>query len=83
MPVDKLSTFVLVENNKAYPKSTAALKIARNLSGGWPLMYAFIILPPFIRDVVYNIISRYRYKWFGKRDECMIPTPELRARFLE
>ncbi len=53
------------------------------LGGGWKLLYAFIIVPKFIRDAVYNWIARNRYKWYGKREECMVPTAELRERFLE
>jgi predicted DCC family thiol-disulfide oxidoreductase YuxK len=82
LPVDKLSTFILIENGKAYSKSGAALRIARHLSGLWPALYPLIALPAFIRDVLYNIIAKNRYKWFGKMNECMMPTAELRARFL-
>jgi len=77
-----LSTIILLENNKIYDKSTAALRITRRLSGGYSLLYAFIIVPKFIRDAVYKIIAKNRYKWFGKRAQCMIPTPSIKARFL-
>ncbi|HZY79517.1 MAG TPA: thiol-disulfide oxidoreductase DCC family protein [Cyclobacteriaceae bacterium] len=79
---EELLSVVLLIDGKAYDKSRAALEIAKNLSGLWPLMYAFIVVPPFIRNFVYNWISRNRYRWFGRRDECMIPTPELKARFI-
>ncbi len=79
---NEMNTFILVENGKIYDKSTAALKIARKLKGFWRLLYGFIVVPKFIRDAVYNIISKNRYQWFGRQDECMMPTPELRARFL-
>jgi predicted DCC family thiol-disulfide oxidoreductase YuxK len=82
LPVDKLSTFILIEDDKTYSKSEAALKIARHLSGLWPVLYPLIILPAFLRDILYNIIARNRYKWFGRKDECIMPTPELKARFL-
>lgn len=75
-------TIVLVEGNNIYSHSTAALRIARKLSGAWPLFYAFIVIPSPLRNVVYNWISRNRYRWFGKQDACRIPTPELRSRFL-
>lgn len=75
-------SIVLIENGKAYVKSTAALRAARHLSGGWPLLYGFIIIPAFIRNVVYDVIAKNRYKWYGKKDSCMIPTPELKAKFL-
>lgn len=77
-----LDTFVLVENGVIYNRSTAALRVARKLSGLWPLLYVFIIVPKFIRDGVYRFISANRYKWFGKKDSCMIPTPELRQKFI-
>ena len=82
LPVEEMTSFVLIEKNKAYTRSTAALKVCRYLSGPWPLCYGFIIVPAFIRDAVYNWIARNRYKWFGIRQECMIPSPEIKARFL-
>ncbi len=82
LSVDDLNSFVLIINNKALTRSTAALTVARNLGGLTKLLYGFIIVPAFIRDAVYGIIAKNRYKWFGKRDSCMVPTPELRSRFL-
>jgi predicted DCC family thiol-disulfide oxidoreductase YuxK len=76
-------TFILVENGKIYDRTTAALRIAKKLNGAWPLMYAFIVVPPFIRDVVYRIIAKNRYKWWGKKESCMIPTPEVRKKFVD
>jgi predicted DCC family thiol-disulfide oxidoreductase YuxK len=73
---------VFIENGTAYQRSTAALKVCRYLRGLWPLCYGLIIVPPFIRDAIYNFIAHNRYKWFGRKDECMIPTPELKQRFL-
>jgi len=78
----KTDSIVLIENGKAYVKSTAALRAARYLPGAWPLLYGLMIVPKFIRNWVYDIIARNRYKWYGKKDQCMIPTPELRAKFL-
>lgn len=78
-----LRTFLLWEDGKLYTRSTAALRVARRLTGLWPLLYAFIIVPRFIRDGVYNWIAGNRYKWFGKKEECWIPTPELKALFLD
>jgi len=83
LPSDKLDTFIFVDNNKIYTRSTAALRIARKLGGFWKLAYANIIIPRFIRDGIYNFISRNRYKWFGKQEECMVPTPDLRERFVD
>lgn len=74
-------SIVLIENGKIYQQSTAALKIAKKLSGFWPLLYIFIIVPKFIRDAVYNYIAKNRYKWFGKQESCWVPTPELREKF--
>jgi predicted DCC family thiol-disulfide oxidoreductase YuxK len=74
---------ILQENGKIYAHSTAALKIARHLSGLWPLLYGFIIVPTFIRDGVYRYIARNRYRWFGKKEECWLPRPEWRVRFLD
>jgi predicted DCC family thiol-disulfide oxidoreductase YuxK len=79
----QLDTFVLVEDGRAHRESTAALRVSRRLGGGWPLFYAAIILPRFLRDPIYKFIARNRYRWFGQKETCMIPTPELKARFLE
>ena len=73
---------ILVENGKVYDRSTAALRIARQLSGVVKLLYVFIIVPRPIRDFVYKIIAKNRYRWFGKQDACWMPTKELKARFL-
>lgn len=80
---NELSSFVLIENNKAYTKSTAALKVARQLKGPVKLLYPFKFLPAFIRDGIYNIIANNRYKWFGKKASCMVPAPGLAGRFLD
>lgn len=79
---DAMSTVILVEDGIVYTRSSAVLRILRHLGGAWPASYGFIIIPAFIRDFVYGIISRYRYRLFGKRDVCRIPTPELKARFI-
>ena len=76
-------SIILIQNNKVYQKSTAILQISRQLDGLWKLNYGFIIIPKFIRDFVYTIIAKNRYKWFGKKDHCMIPTQELKIRFLD
>lgn len=75
-------TFVLVENELVFTHSTAALRVAKRLDGTISLLYAFIIVPRFIRDSVYRLVSRNRYRWFGKKDFCMIPTPDLKEKFL-
>ena len=73
---------LLIEEKRLFQKSSAALKIAQNLNGLWPAVYVFIIVPKFLRDLIYDYIARNRYRWFGKREACMIPTPELKARFV-
>lgn len=78
----EFNSLILIENGKAYMRSTGALKIARHLSGLWKFLYIFIIIPSFIRDFLYNFVAHNRYRFFGKKDHCMIPTPELKARFL-
>ncbi|MFK5957309.1 MAG: DCC1-like thiol-disulfide oxidoreductase family protein [Lutibacter sp.] len=77
-----LNSIVLIENGTIYEKSTAALRIAKYLNGGYKVLYAFIITPKFIRDWIYNLIAKNRYKWFGKKEHCMIPSPEIKCRFL-
>jgi predicted DCC family thiol-disulfide oxidoreductase YuxK len=77
-----LSSFILLENGKLHTKSTGALRVVKRLGGAWPLLYGFIIVPPFIRNAVYNWVAKNRYKWFGKQESCWLPTPELKARFI-
>lgn|SRR5690606_1957947 len=78
----KVDSIILIDGEKHYTKSTAALRIAKQLSGAYPLLYGFVILPKPFRDVVYDYIARNRYKWFGKMDNCRVPTPELIQKFL-
>src|SRR5688500_8337474 len=73
---------VLIEDEKAYTHSTAALRIARRLGGVWSWGYALIVVPRPIRDYFYKTFAKYRYRLFGRQDECMMPAPEIRARFL-
>ena len=77
-----LKSFILIDSGKVYKKTTAAIKVGGYLGFPWNLSYIFIIIPPFIRDIAYNIIARYRYKWFGKKETCRIPLPEERRKFL-
>ena len=74
---------VLVEEGTVFTGSTAALRIARHLTGPWRFAAALLALPPPLRDGVYRVVAHYRYRWFGKRSHCMVPTPALRSRFLE
>lgn len=77
------NSFIVLINGKLYQKSTGALKVAKQLNFPINLAYIFIIVPSFIRDGVYNFVAKNRYKWFGKRDFCMIPRPNLKNRFIE
>jgi len=77
-----MASIILLSKTKVYDKSTAALKIASQLSGLWPLLYIFIIVPTFIRDYFYTLIANNRYRWFGRTEACQVPTPELKRRFI-
>ncbi len=81
-PDGTYETIIYIENGKVFTKSTAVLKIARHLRFPWLLAWVFMIIPSFIRDGLYKIVSRNRYRWFGKKDQCMIPTPDLKEKFL-
>ncbi|HMB81980.1 MAG TPA: DCC1-like thiol-disulfide oxidoreductase family protein [Vicinamibacterales bacterium] len=76
-------TMVLVEDGHLFTRSTAALRIARRLTLPWSLAYAFIAVPRPLRDWIYDLVARYRYRLFGQRDQCMVPTPDLRSRFID
>jgi predicted DCC family thiol-disulfide oxidoreductase YuxK len=82
-PDRDLGTIVLVEHGQTYVRSTAALRIARRLTGPWHLLYLAIGIPRPLRDAVYDWIAANRYDWFGRRDQCRMPTPALRDRFLD
>ena len=76
-------SMILIEDGRAYLRSDAPLRIARGLRFPWPLLYGLIVVPRFIRDRVYDVVAARRYRWFGRRDVCMIPTPDLKQRFLD
>jgi predicted DCC family thiol-disulfide oxidoreductase YuxK len=80
---ENLDSIVYIEGDRFYKKSAAALRICKNLEGVWRLFVIFKIIPTPIRDFFYDIVAKNRYKWFGKKDSCMIPSPEIRNRFLE
>jgi predicted DCC family thiol-disulfide oxidoreductase YuxK len=82
LPTDTFSSMMYIKGDRVYTKSTAALKIVRELNGFWPLIYIFILIPNPLRDAVYERIAQNRYKWFGKKDTCTIPSPDIRKRFL-
>lgn len=81
LPQGQFNSFILYENGQAYFRSTAALKMLSQLKG-WKWTRLFMIVPRFLRDGVYNLVARNRYNWFGRKDACMIPTPDLKSRFL-
>lgn len=83
LPADVFDSFIVYKAGKIYTKSTGALLVAKNLSGAWPLLYVFIFVPSFIRNSVYEVIARNRYKWFGKKEACWLPTPALGIKFLD
>jgi len=77
-----LDSLILIEHNQYYTKSTAALKICKHLNGFWKYLMFFNIVPSFIRNKLYDIIAKNRYKWFGKQESCMLPTSENKNRFI-
>jgi predicted DCC family thiol-disulfide oxidoreductase YuxK len=82
LSTDSMDTFVLIEDGKYYTRSTAALRLAKGLKFPYPLLYVLIIVPRFIRNAIYNMVARNRYRWFGKDEVCMLPTPDIKDRFL-
>ncbi|MFW0716838.1 thiol-disulfide oxidoreductase DCC family protein [Pedobacter sp. N23S346] len=81
--LNKINSIILVENDQLYTKSSAALKIAKHLNGLWPVLYVFMIIPKFIRDAVYDVIAKNRYRWWEKQESCWVPTPALKSKFLD
>ncbi|MGB7200852.1 MAG: thiol-disulfide oxidoreductase DCC family protein [Pyrinomonadaceae bacterium] len=79
---EDVDSIILIENDHAYLYSDAALKITRALGGVWSLLYAFMVLPTPVRDWLYKLFAKYRYRLFGKKDVCMVPTPDIKERFL-
>ena len=81
LPAD-INSIVLIEKEKAYVKSTAALRICRHLRGAWKYLFVFKFVPISLRDIAYDLIAKNRYKWFGEKDSCKLPPPSIRKRFL-
>jgi predicted DCC family thiol-disulfide oxidoreductase YuxK len=81
--VPEVDSLVLIENGRYYTKSSAALRICRRLAGAWKLFYIFWLVPKPLRDYIYDFVAKHWYEWFGKRDHCLMPTPDIRARFLD
>ncbi|NKB23153.1 MAG: DUF393 domain-containing protein [Kiritimatiellae bacterium] len=83
LPQHEINTIVLIHGERCYTKSAAGLEIVRGLKGLWPLLYVFVIIPPCIRDRIYGFIAKNRYRWFGRKETCVMPSPEMRQRFLD
>ena len=79
---EDLDSIVLIEDDLTFTHSTAGLRVAKSLGGVWSLAYIFIVVPAFIRDWCYRLFAKYRYRLFGRQDVCMMPTPDVRERFL-
>ncbi|MED4533821.1 thiol-disulfide oxidoreductase DCC family protein [Metabacillus fastidiosus] len=82
LPTDDFSSFVYINKESYYTKSTAALLVSKGLGKQFRILYYLIIIPRPLRDILYQFIAKNRYKWFGKKEECTIPSPEIRKRFL-
>lgn len=80
---EETDSLVLVEDDQVFVRSTAALRIALHLDGIWRFAAFFLVVPRPVRDFCYDLFAKYRYRIFGKRDVCMIPTPEVRERFID
>jgi predicted DCC family thiol-disulfide oxidoreductase YuxK len=81
--INNEDTVLLMQDNKIFIKSDAAFRISKFLGFPWNFFYFFIFIPKFIRDEVYEIIAQNRYQWFGKRSECMVPTEEIKSKFID
>ncbi|MGE7946636.1 thiol-disulfide oxidoreductase DCC family protein [Lysinibacillus sp. NPDC093688] len=79
---ENIDTVILIEHGKVYFESTAALKICRRLNSFWPVCYVFILIPPSIRNIMYRLFAKNRYRLFGRKEKCLLPTPSQRRRFL-
>jgi predicted DCC family thiol-disulfide oxidoreductase YuxK len=82
LPTENFGSFLLIEKGIVYQKSTASLKVYRKLSWFWKWTQMGWLAPKFLRDAVYDLIARNRYKWFGKKEACMVPSSDVRNRFL-
>jgi predicted DCC family thiol-disulfide oxidoreductase YuxK len=82
LPAEKFESFILIDKGKVYKSSTAGLRLYNQLPWYWKWTQLFWVFPAFIRNGVYNFIAKHRYKWFGKKDSCMVPGPDVRSRFL-
>ena len=81
--LEGVDSVVLIEDGEVFIRSTAALRIARGLTAPWPLLYGLIVVPRPLRDLVYDLVARKRYRWFGRLETCLVPTEAERDRFLD
>ncbi|MDX8290279.1 thiol-disulfide oxidoreductase DCC family protein [Metabacillus indicus] len=82
LPLEDYDSFVYLEEGKVHTKSTAALRVLKELGGMYKALYLLIAVPKPTRDAVYMMIAKNRYKWFGKKDACTLPSKDVRKRFL-
>lgn len=82
LPISDFNSFILIDKGKAYQSSSASLKVLKILPWYWQWTQLFWVIPKPLRDALYNVIARNRYKWFGKKEQCMIPTPGVKSRFI-
>jgi predicted DCC family thiol-disulfide oxidoreductase YuxK len=79
----EIDSLIVIEKQSVYIKSSAALQISRKLTGFWSFFSILRVFPPLFRDYLYDLVAKNRYNWFGKRDSCMLPTAEMKKRFLD
>lgn len=82
MNAKEITSIVLIDGNRHYVKSDAALRVLKELSGMWHLLYFLIIIPRPVRNFFYDVVAKNRYRWFGRKSQCMVPSPDLKSRFL-
>lgn len=82
LSTNDLDTVILIQQGQFYTKSTAILRVLKELGRGWQIFYVFILLPRFIRDAIYNLVAHSRYRLFGKNEQCRMPSPDIERRFL-
>ncbi len=78
-----LNTVIFIDQGNVFTHSDVALEVGKKLGNGWQFFYILKFIPKSFRDVIYNYIARNRYKWFGKKESCMIPTPDIKSRFID
>lgn len=83
LPTKELKSLIFIDKGTIHTRSSGALQMSKYLNYPWKIAYVFILFPKPLRDLVYNLIAKNRYKWFGKKEECMIPTPSVKARFVD